>query len=117
MANVVTYKKLWAPQLITTAEAIIFTAAPASTTGVVKNMSAVICNTSSTGVAVEIWVVPDADAGVTSDKAKLINSEIVPGKGRLSFTVPDMANNDDLIAKAATTNVLSIHSTSGIVIN
>ena len=117
MANIVEYKKLWEPQLITTSEVINYTAATSSSSGVVKNISAVISNTSTSNVTVEVWIVPSADAGATSDKAKLISDEVIQANSRLSFTVPDMNRNDDIITQAATTNVLTIHCTSGIVIN
>jgi hypothetical protein len=46
----------------------------------------------------------------------LISSEVVPANGRLPFTVPDMSDNNILTATGASTG-LTIHCTSGIVIN
>ena len=116
MANVVSYTKLWAPnQIDNVAVETIYTAAPSSSTGVVKNISAVITNTTSTGATVEVCVIPSG--GSASDSNKLINGETVPANGRLSFTVPDMANGDFIQAQAGTATALTIHCTSGIVIN
>lgn len=116
MANVVAYKKLWEPnQINNVANETIYTAATSSSTGVVKNISAVITNTTGTGATVEIWAIPSGDTA--SDTNKLINAETVAANGRLSFTVPDMSNGDFIQAKAGTATALSIHCTSGIVIN
>lgn len=115
MANVMQYTKLWAPNQIAATNETIYTAAPSSSEGVVKNISAVICNTTSTGATVEVWVVPSA--GAAGDTNKLINGETIPANSRLSFTVPDMANGDTLVAKASAATTLTIHCTSGMVVN
>lgn len=106
MPNQVTYTKLWEPTAIAATATTIYTASPASSTGVVKNISAVITNTTSAGITVTVTV-----AGGT-----LVNSEVVPGNGRLSLTIPDMNSADTLVATGASTG-LTIHCTSGIVIN
>jgi len=116
MANVVAYGKLFAPNEINdAANETIFTAVTSSTAGVVKNISAVVCNTTGTGATLEIWIVPSA--GSADDTNKLINGETVPANGRLSFTVPDMSSGDTLVARAGTATALTIHAASGVVFN
>ena len=122
MANKSIYAKLWAPnQINNAANEVIYTATlgaatgPSSSIGVVKNISAVITNTTALGATVEVWVIPSG--GSAGDTNKLINVETVPANGRLSFTVPDMAVGDSIEMKAGTATALTTHSTSGIIIN
>ena len=122
MANKVQYVKLWEPnQINNAANEVIYTATkgaatgPSSSIGVVKNISAVISNTTALAATVEVWVIPSG--GSAGDTKKLINGETVPANGRLSFTVSDMSVGDSIEAKAGTATALTIHCTSGIVIN
>lgn len=115
MANAVTYTKLWDPLQIGTSATTIYTAEPASSSGVVKNISAVICNTTTSPATVSIWVIPSG--GASGDSNQLIDTETIPANSRLSFSVPDMANGDVLSGLAGTVSSLTIHCTSGIVIN
>ena len=115
MPNVVTYKKLWDSTAIGATETEIYEADTTSTTGVVKNISAVITNTTAAGITVEVWM-KATSATAAADSNKLINSEVVPANGRLPFTVPDMSDNNILTATGSGTG-LTIHCTSGIVIN
>ena len=115
MANQITYRQLWAPTAIGATETTIYTASCASTTGVVKNISAVITNTTSSGITVEVWV--KATTGTAAAAAnQLIASEVVPANGRLPFTISDMAVTNVITATGASTG-LTIHCTSGIVVN
>jgi hypothetical protein len=115
MANQIEYRQLWAPTAIAATETTIYTASPASTTGVVKNISAVITNTTTSGITVEVWVKATSGTAAAAGN-QLIASEVVPANGRLPFTIPDMTSSNVLTATGAATG-LTIHSTSGIVIN
>ena len=115
MAATLDYSQLWAATQIPAAEGSIFVAATATPTGVVKNISAVICNTTGADATVEVWIIPAA--GSTNDNNKLINAEVVPANSRFSFVVSDMTDGQTLVAKAGTASALTIHSTSGIVID
>ena len=122
MANKVVYAKLWEPnQIDNAANEVIYTATlgaatgPSSSIGVVKNISAVVTNTTAIAATVAVWVIPSG--GSAGDSNKLINTESVPAYGRLSFTVPDMSVGDSIEALAGTATALTIHCTSGIIIN
>lgn len=115
MAASIVYSQLWAATQIPAAEGSIFVAATATPTGVVKNISAVICNTTALDATVEVWVIPSG--GSTNVNNKLVNSEIVPANSRFSFLVSDMTDGQTLVAKASAATALTIHSTSGIVID
>lgn len=114
MPNTNTYSKLFNPTAIATSATTILTVAGQSSAAVLKNASCVICNTTSSGITVEVWIVPSG--GSAGDSNKLINSEIVSGNDRLSFVVPDMAAGDVIVATGSGAG-LTIHSTSGVIIN
>lgn len=114
MANTVTYTKLWDPVVLSTAQTEIYVGETVTTTGVIKNISAVLCNTGSTGAKVSIWVIPSGSAAGSSNQ--LMNETIVPAYDSLEVTIPDMRKNDTL-SGLSDTGTVTIHCNSGIPIN
>lgn len=114
MANTVTYNKLWEPVVLDTDSTLIYTADTITDGGVVKNISADICNTGSLGAKLTLWVVPSGGAAGSSNQLR--NEVIVPANDSLPITIPDMKKNDTLVGRSDT-GTLTIHSESGVVIN
>jgi hypothetical protein len=115
MPNTITYKELFKPVAILTTETTIYEQTDSSSTGVAINISAYICNTTSAGISVTFYnKETSATAAGTGNQYK--NSVVVPGNGDYPIVLPVLSANRIITAIAASTG-LTIHCTSGTVIN
>lgn len=115
MPNTITYKELFAPVAILATETTVYEQTDSSSNGVAINISAYICNTTSSPIAVTVYnKASSGTAAATSNM--LVNAEAVPANGRMPITIPVLPANGIITALGASTG-LTIHCTSGTVIN
>lgn len=107
-----TFKKLFAPQLLAGASATVFTMDATPSTLLLRNCRVRLTNIDTVAHAVTLYAVPSAGSASTTNE--FLPAVSVPANGYLDVDVPEMTASDFLAGFADTANKVNIQVMDGV---
>ena len=105
--------KLFAPTVLGTAAAVVYTCPTSPTSSVVKNGRIRFTNTSGAVVTVTAYAVPSA--GTPAAGNTFLNTYPISGNGYFDIDLPTLASGDTLQALASAATSITVHEIGGVI--